>query len=64
MIQKEMQDLSQFIDKASKTNFTEIYYNLSQYNIGLSENEKEFFKLLYQTRVEMFFDQKSKIKTR
>ena len=37
MIQKEMQDLSQFIDKASKTNFTEIYYNLSQYNIGLSD---------------------------
>lgn len=64
MIQKEMQDLSPFIDKASKTNFTEIYYNLSQYNIGLSDNKKEFFKLLYQTRVEMFFDQKQKIKNR
>lgn len=58
MIQNEMQDLSQFIDKASKTNFTEIYYNLSQYNIGLSDQEKAFFKALYQTRVEMFFDQK------
>lgn len=63
-IQKEMKKMNSYIERASQMNFEEIYYHLKQYNIGLSEAEKEFFKLLYQTRVEMFFEQKQKIKNR
>ena len=64
IISEAMKTMNLFIDKASQINFEEIYYYFNQYNIRLSNIEREFYRIIYETRVEMFFDQKQKIKNR
>ena len=64
MIRRKMQTMDSYIAKASRVNFNEIYYIFNQYNIKLSDMLKNYYQELYETRVEMFFDQESKIKTR